>query len=259
MKSTITRRKIEIMLYLKGKIKPASQRNLHAKPKMSFKTFVRPGPLVCRRWTCDYCGMPTSHEVHASTYQFGILACFNHADWAKRDVQAWWHGQGVVLVSDFCVAFPALAAVPNLAMNSYIVKNQGLWQLPIVHECSIQPLPVTDADMLAVLSAGFYLAQHVEVSSGLAAASSYTGPAPTSAYAASMAYAAYTKTKPAKKPQAVPLSAEELLAKLTTVVQAPRVEKRSRKNRRQQQSQSQEQSQEQQSQEDDSGWTTVKH
>jgi hypothetical protein len=81
-------------------------------------------PLVCYTpldlltktvHACDYCMSKGSDvkTIYAAEMWAGIQACETHAEWARRDVRAWWHSQGWVLIEHVLELCPEIAAIPE--------------------------------------------------------------------------------------------------------------------------------------------------
>lgn len=230
------------------------------------KTFASPKMLVCRSWTCDYCSAVATAEVHATDRQFGILTCHIHEPLGKRDVNAYFHRECAVRVSEFCAAFPDAAAVPNIMMDSFILKRRGAWLFPTSQPGirSVVPVPVTVPNHLLSLNLGFYLRDYLASVPDQKAQQQQEQPKEqqqqrpyTYKYEAPMRAAAAAKAAAAAAEKA--LSAEDLLKKLTTVVwQSKRSRSRS-KSKEQQQEQELEQLPATAAASDDADgeWTTV--
>ncbi len=84
---------------------------------------MRPGSLICKKFVCDYCKMPAVEEQWATSYQNGIIACLNHRDAARRDIRAFYHRRGQVLVEDLLEFSPELTA---LQRNMTWVDDTGV-------------------------------------------------------------------------------------------------------------------------------------
>ena len=81
-------------------------------------------PLVCsnpldivwkERHVCDYCKTKGSDvkTTYTAEIWWGIQACQTHADWARRDIRAWWEKQGWIRIDDVFKLCPEIAAIPE--------------------------------------------------------------------------------------------------------------------------------------------------
>jgi hypothetical protein len=67
---------------------------------------------------CHYCAHKGSDvkTIYALWWVAGINGCEAHLAWARRDVRAWWHKEGWVLIEDMLELFPEIAAIPSGAV-----------------------------------------------------------------------------------------------------------------------------------------------
>jgi hypothetical protein len=78
---------------------------------------------------CMYCSAPSQCSYRALSLSHGIIACSEHANWAKRDIGAYLHTRRLVKVEKLMERFPQLRNIQNIRIRNSDgrIKLGRLW------------------------------------------------------------------------------------------------------------------------------------